>query len=176
MQVVTPKGRAFYAFVFRPQEAMQKDRDPNYALTLAFDKDSKGIKRLQDAIEAVAKEKFGVKAAALLKSGQLKNPLRDGDVEREGNEQFAGKLFLTARSKDKPPVVDMDAEPLMSQDDFYSGCYARMDVWFYAFDKAGNKGVAGILNNVQKLGDGERVGGRRSAAEAFGADEDEELI
>ena len=97
------------------------------------------------------------------------NPIRDGN--EKDDEHFQGKVFITARSNDKPQVVDMDAEPVMDQDDFYSGCLARADVYIFAYDKAGNKGVSMILNSVQKLGDGERLSGRRSAASAF-AEED----
>lgn len=49
-----------------------------------------------------------------------------------------------------------------------------MDIWLYAYDKAGNRGVAAILNNVQKLEEGERKGGRRSASDAFGAEDEDE--
>jgi hypothetical protein len=174
MQLLTPKGIANYAFVFRAQPPMDPSKEPQFCLTLAFDKADPKLKKVKDAIEEVAKAKFGPKAAQMLAKGQLKNPLRDGDAE--GNETYAGKLWLTARSNTKPGVVDADAEPMMDQDDFYSGCIARADVWLYAFDKAGNKGVAAILNNAQKLGDGERIAGsRRTAAEAFKEAEDELL-
>lgn len=172
MQIVTPTGIASYANVFRAQAAMTPGKDPQYSLTLLWDKKNPKLAKLREAIEEVAKAKFGAKAKQMLEKGQLKNPLRDGDGDRPNDDLYAGKLFLTARSSDKPGVVDSTAEPLMSQDEFYSGCMARMDIWVYAFDKAGNKGVACILNNVQKVDDGERLGGRRSAADAF-ADADD---
>lgn len=174
MQIVTPGGTAAFAYVFRPQAAMQDGKEPQYALSLVFDKDNPKLKKLQDAIVEVATKKFGAKAKQMLEKGQLKTPLRD---DKEG-EDFEGKLVLTARSSEKPQVVDQDAEAVMDQMDFYSGCRARMDVWLYAYDKAGNRGVAAILNNVQKLGEGERKSGRRSASSAF-ADldpEDEALL
>jgi len=111
----------------------------------------------------------------MLEKGQLKDPLRDGDKERSDDPKFANTFFLTARSNAKPGVVGEDAEPLLDQEDFYSGCTARADIWLYAFEKAGNKGVAAILNNAQKLGDGERLAGRRSASDAFKEAEDELL-
>ena len=174
MQIVTPTGTASYAHVHRAQPPMDPTKPPQFSLTLLWDKDNPKLKKLKDAIEQVAIAKFGAKAPQMLEKGQLKNPLRDGD--EKDDERYEGKVFLTARSTDKPGCVDVDAEPLMNQSDFYSGCQARMDVWVYAFDKAGNKGVACILNNVQKIDDGERLGGGpRSAADAFAdADEDDE--
>jgi len=172
MQLVTPKGRAAYAYVFKAQPAMDATKSPQFSLTLIFDKKT-DLGKLKEAIVTVAQAKFGPKAKQMLDKGQLKNPLRDGDEDRPNDEAFKGSIFLTARSNDKPGVVDLDAVPLMSQDDFYSGCIARADVWIYAFEKAGNKGVAAILNNVQKVEDGERVSGRRSAEEAF---KDEALL
>jgi hypothetical protein len=175
MQLVTPKGTAHYSFVFRAQPAMDPSKEPQFCLTLAFDKADPKLKKLKDAILEVAKAKFGAKAGQMLEKGQLKDPLRDGDKERSDDEKFVNKFFLTARSNSKPGVVDADAEPMMDQEDFYSGCTARADIWLYAFDKAGNKGVAAILNNAQKLADGERLAGRRSASDAFKEAEDELL-
>lgn len=177
MQILTPPGEAAHAFVFRPSPPMDgaANKDPQFQLTLLWD-DGKHLDKLRKAIEDVAVAKFGAKAKQMLEKGQLKNPLRDGD---ETNQEWKhGKLFLTARSTERPEVVDADMSDIIDTSKFYGGCIARMDLWLYAFDKAGNKGVAAILNNVQKVGDGERKGGRRSAAEAFEAlsDEDRELM
>lgn len=166
MQIVTPVGEAAYAFVFRPQKAMEANKPDNYSLTLLWDPKDPKLGKLRDAIKEVAIAKFGPKAGQMLEKGQLYNPLRDGDTR--SSDDFQGKVFLTARGLEKPQVVDSETEPLMDQTDFYSGCMARMDIYLYTFEKAGNKGVSAILNSVQKLGDGERKGGRRSAKAAFG--------
>lgn len=174
MQIITPRGLAIYAYVFRPQKPMQEGKEPQFALTLVWEPDA-NLSKLRKAVEKLAVEKWGPKAKKMLASGQLKNPIRNADDEgKDDNELLAGKLFLTARTSDKPGVVDEDGEPLMSQEEFYSGCEARMDLWLYPFDKAGNKGIAAILNNVQKLDDGERLSGRRSASEAFGGGDDDD--
>jgi hypothetical protein len=157
-------------YVFKAQPAMQEGKEPQYSCTFLWDEKDPKLKPLKDAIVKVATEKFGAKAEQMLAKGQLKNPLRPGS-ERD-YEDYQGKVFLTARSSEKPQVVDEQAEPIMDTTSFYAGCIARGDIWLYAFDKAGNKGVAAILNNVQKLGDGERKSGRRSAAEAFGASDE----
>lgn len=169
MQAVTPSGTAHYVNVFRPGRPMDETKEEKYSITLTIAPDHPKLAAFRKKIEEVATARFGAKAKQMLEKGQLKNPIRDGHEKED--ENFHGKVFITARSSDKPQVVDMDAEPVMDQDDFYSGCLARADVYIYAFEKAGNKGISLILNSVQKLGDGERLAGRRSAASAF-AEED----
>lgn len=176
MQILTPVGEAAHAFVFKPQAPMEgaQNKEPSFSLTILWDEDDKKLDKLRKAIIDVATAKFGAKAKQMLEKGQLKNPLRSGD---ETNQEWKhGKLFLTARSSERPSVVDENLDDIINTSDFYGGCQARMDVWLYAFDKAGNKGVAAILNNVQKKGDGDRKGGRRSAADAFADDDDESLM
>lgn len=168
MQMLTPVGEMAYVNVFRPATPMEgSNKDPQYQLTLIWPKDDdKKLKKLRQKIEEVATEKWGKKALAMLDKGQLKNPLRDGD-EREA-DWMQDHWFLTARSSDKPGAVDADLEDIIDATEIYPGAYGRMDIYLYAYDKSGNKGVGAILNNVQKTEDGERKDGRQSAAEAFG--------
>lgn len=173
MQIIVPTGEVAYPFVFKPQPPMagSTNKDPQYQLVIVYDEDDKRLDKLKKAIEDVAVAKFGAKAKKMLESGQLKSPLRKGEGRADWLE---GKLTMTARSTDKPEVVDRDLEEIIRQSDFYSGCRARMDVYLYAFDKAGNKGVSAILNSAQKMGDGERKSGARPAADAYSNAEDDE--
>jgi hypothetical protein len=72
----------------------------------------------------------------------------------------------------QPGLVDQNLQRIISTDDFYSGCYARATITAYGYDKAGNKGVAFGLQNVQKLADGERFSGRTAAEDDFEAVDD----
>lgn len=177
MQIVTPTGEVAYPFVFKPQPPMagsSATKEPQYQLVLVYAEGDPKLKKLRDAIEKVATAKFGAKAKAMLKSGQLKSPLRMGEGRADWLE---GKETMTARTTDKPEIVDADGEDIIRSADFYSGCFARMDVYLYAFDKAGNKGVSAILNSAQKRGEGERKSGARPASEAYGDDdEDDDLL
>jgi hypothetical protein len=74
-------------------------------------------------------------------------------------------LYFTASSKAKPGVVDADVSPIMEQSEVYSGCYARVSLRAFAFSNSGNKGVSFGLGNVQKLADGDSLGGSRARAE-----------
>ncbi len=55
----------------------------------------------------------------------------------------------------------------MERREIYSGIYARFSINFYAFNTNGNKGIACGLNNVQKLADGEALGGKSRAEDDF---------
>lgn len=180
MQIVTPRASTAYLFLTRAQPAMEKGKPDQYSVTLLWEEADKKLDKLRKAIEEIAVAKFGETAKKKLTNGQLNNPLRPGS-DKEGTnaeDDFAGKLFMTLRSTEKPQVVDADLEPIMDAMDVYSGCVGRADIWLYAYDKAGNRGVSCILNSFQKLDDGDRKSGRRPAAAAFADldDEDAELL
>ena len=71
--------------------------------------------------------------------------------------------------------MDLALNPIMDREEVYSGCYCRFSVNFYPFSASGNNGVAVGLNNVQKVGDGERLAGRSRAEDDF-ADDGEDFL
>ena len=71
-----------------------------------------------------------------------------------------------ANSTTPPQVVGTDLQPILDANEVYSGCYARVSISFYAFNTNGNRGIACGLGNIQKLRDGEPLGGNRISAEA----------
>lgn len=176
--VITPPGTASYAFVFNAQPSMNAGQEPKFSLTVLVDKDE-DFKAMKKAVIAAAEKKFGEKARAMIKKGIIKTPFRDGDIEREDDPLYAGKIFFSAKSGTKPQVVDKRLNPIVDEMDFYSGCVCRASVNAFGYDVNGNKGVALGLNNVQKLGEGERIAGRKPAADEFdawGDDDDEDLF
>lgn len=169
-KVITGKVRFSYANVFEPT-AMQDGQTPKYNVSIIISKsDTKTVEAIKKAIEA-AKEAGKSKIAD--KNGKipvnLKTPLRDGDEERPDDPAYKNSYFINANSERKPGIVDRDLNPIMSRDDFYSGCYGRASINFYAFN-INSKGIACGLNNLQKLEDGERLAGGSSAEEDFGGD------
>lgn len=169
-KVITGKVRFSYANVFEPT-AMQDGQTPKYNVSIIISKsDTKTVEAIKKAIEA-AKEAGKSKIAD--KNGKipvsLKTPLRDGDEERPDDPAYENSYFVNANSERKPGIVDRDLNPIMSRDDFYSGCYGRASINFYAFNVS-SKGIACGLNNLQKLEDGERLAGGSSAEEDFGGD------
>lgn len=168
-KVITGKVRMSYANVWEPQSV--NGSEPKYSVSLIIPKgDKKTLEKVKKAIEVAKKEgvsKLGGKIPA-----NLKTPLRDGDVDRPDDEAYANSYFINANSKIKPGIVDRNVEPILDQSEFYSGCYGRASIVFYAYNANGNKGIACGLQNLQKLEDGEPLGGRSSAEDDF-SDEDE---
>lgn len=169
-KVTTGKVRFCYANVFEPT-AMNEGETPKYSVCILIPKsDEVTLNKIKKAIEA-AKE-LG-RGKIVDKSGKIpaniKTPLRDGDIEREDDPNFEGCYFLNASSTRKPGIVDRSLEPIMSKDEFYSGCYGRAALNFYAYN-VNSKGIAAGLNNLQKLEDGEPLAGGSSAAEDFGGE------
>lgn len=174
---ISPPGIASYAFVFNPQPSMNAGQEPKYSITVLVDEDE-DLSEMKKAVVAAAIKKFGDKARKMIKSGRLQLPFRNGDDDREDDPLYAGKIFFSAKSGTKPGIVDRRKRPIEDPMDFYSGCICRVSVNAYGYDVNGNKGVAFGLNNVQKLDDGDRIAGRRPAADDFDAwgDEDSDLL
>lgn len=147
-----------------------------YSVSVLIPKDDKEtIKAINDAVDAAIEEgiaKFGGKKPNKV---AIKLPLRDGDTERE-DEAYAGHWFINANSKTAPQIVDKAVKPILDRDEVYSGCYARVSLNFYAFNSNGNKGIACGLGNIQKIRDGESLGGRSSAADDFSTEEDDDFL
>jgi len=170
-RIITGNVRFSYAHVFEPT-SLNEDQPKKFSVSIVVDKsDKKTLKKIREAITEAkedGKGKFGGKVPK-----NLKTPLRDGDEDREDDEAYEGKMFLTANSNRKPQIVDENLDEIISQEEFYSGCYGRASLSFYAYDAGGSKGIACGLNNIQKLKEGERLGGQISTAEEdFGADDD----
>ena len=119
----------------------------------------------------------GCAAFAVDLEAALKLPLRDGDLERE-DDAYKGCWFINANSKTAPQVVDRHVQPIIDRSEIYSGVYARVSISLYAFSVNGNKGVACGLGNIQKIRDGEPLGGHTNASNDFDAvdDGDEDFL
>lgn len=172
-KVVTGKVRFSYANVWEPKSI--NGGDEKYSVSIIIPKsDSKTLGDIKKAIEAAKKEgvsKFGGKVPV-----NLKLPLRDGDIDRADDESYAGSYFINANSKTKPDVVDKNVQPILDTTEFYSGCYGRVSIVFYAFNQNGNKGIACGLQHLQKLDDGDPLGGKSRAEDDFTTYEDEDFL
>ena len=138
-----------------------------YSVSVLIPKDDKEtMNAIHAAIDAAIEEgiaKFGGKKP---NKAAIKLPLRDGDVERD-DEAYKGHYFINANSKTAPQIVDKSVKPILDRSEVYSGCYGRVSLNFYAFNSNGNKGVACGLGNIQKIRDGEPLGGKTSAVDDF---------
>lgn len=149
--------------------------EPKYSVSAIIPKsDTATVNAIKAAIEVAKKEsasKWGGKIPP-----NLKLPLRDGDIDRPEDEAYAGCYFLNANSRQAPQVVDSRVEAILDQSEVYSGCYGKISVIFYGYNTNGNRGIAAGLGNIQKLRDGESLGGRAKASEEFDSVEDEDFL
>ena len=147
-----------------------------YSVSVLIPKsDTETVSAINAAIDAAIEEgvaKFGGKKP---NKAAIKLPLRDGDVERD-DEAYKGHWFINANSTTAPQIVDRQVKPILDRSEVYSGCYARVSLNFFAFNSNGNKGIACGLNNLQKIRDGEPLGGKSSAASDFATDVDEDFL
>lgn len=161
-----------YANVWAPK-AITEGATPKYSVSLIIKKDSPDVDKIKAAIqfaynEGLSKLKGSSKVAPALEA--IKTPLRDGDKERPGDEAYAGCYFINANSTDAPGIVDAACNPILDHSEVYSGVRGRCSVTFYAFNNAGNRGIAVNLNNLQKWFDDEPLGSKATAEADFKAD------
>lgn len=166
-------GRLSYVNIWEPQSI--NGSEPKYSVSLIIPKsDTATLNKIKQAIEVAKQEaisKFGGKIPA-----NLKLPLRDGDIDRPDDEAYQDSYFINCNSKQKPQVVDSQVQQILDQTEVYSGCYGRVSVTFYGFNSNGNRGVAAGLGNVQKLRDGDVLGGRMRAEDEFSTLSDDDFL
>lgn len=171
MALTTGKVRLSYVHVWQPQTP-QDGGEAKYSVTILIPKSDVAT------LNTIYAEMESVKQAGVSSSWGgvmpplVKIPLYDGDGTRPSGEPFGeecrGHMVITASSKTQPQVVDVNVQPVLNQAEVYSGCYARVNINFFSYNKAGNKGLGCGLNCIQKIGDGEPLSGGVSAQEAFG--------
>jgi len=165
-----------YANVWNPK-AMAEGAKPKYSVSLIIPKsDTVTIQKIKAAIKAAYEEgqsKLKGNGKSVPPLAAIKTPLRDGDVERPDDEAYQNAYFVNANSPTAPGIVDADRQPIIDTSEVYSGVYGRASITFYAFNSNGNKGIACGLNNLQKIADGEPLGGKTRAEDDF-ADLDDE--
>lgn len=173
-KVVTGVVRLSYANIWDP--ASINGGTPKYSVSLIISKDDeKTLAAINAAIDNAIKDgaaKFGGKVP---NKASLKLPLRDGDTERD-DEAYKNAFFVNANSTTAPQIVDRSVQPILDRTEVYSGCYARVSINFYAFNSNGNRGIACGLGNIQKVKDGEPLGGKTSAADDFSTEQDDDFL
>ena len=178
-KVITgPRTRWSYANVWDPKSI--NGGTPKYSVSLIIPKsDTVTINKIKAAIEAAYKEgeaKLKGNGRSVPALSVLKTPLRDGDAERPDDEAYANAYFVNANSATAPGIVDADRQPILDTSEVYSGVYGRASINFYAFNSNGNKGIACGLNNLQKIRDGEPLGGKPRAEDDFATEDEEDFL
>lgn len=166
--VITPECTLSFPALYEPRAA-KPGETPMYSCQLVFAPGT-DLKPLMSVAGATLVEKFGADAMEQVRLGKLKTPFRK-DCESKGYPP--GTIFMNCRSKMKPGLVGKHAgpdgkpEPISDPAKMYAGCKVRASVTAFAYEQKMNKGVSFSINNLQWLGDGPRLDGRRAAADEF---------
>lgn len=150
-----------YPNLFNAKQIMNQG-EPKYSTAILIAKnDKENMKKLQAAIDE-AKNDDKLKGAR-----KIDTPLNDGDEEKPDDKYYAGCYYINAKASENhpPKVVDRHVNPIMDQEEIYAGCICNVVVNMYAYNFNGHYGVGVGLGNVQKVKDGERIGGSFSSAE-----------
>ena len=173
-KVVTGIVRLSYASIWEPKSI--NGGDAKYSVSLIIPKtDIKTINAINKAVDTAIEEGKGRFGGKIPNKAALKLPLRDGDIERD-DDAYINAYFINANSKTAPEIVDKGLNAVLDKSEVYSGCYARVSLNFYAFNSNGNKGIACGLGNIQKMRDGEPLGGRSSAETDFTTADDDDFL
>ena len=149
--VLTPEGTLHFPRLFEPEEFMGKR---SYNTKIIFDEDvtpETGLKGILQALKDAAQERWGQHLPAGV--GQ-KVPLR-----REEDGLWS---IRTRRDAELPPpdVWNRDRTRIGPDDAhlIYGGVRARLALKVHAYDYKGSRGVTLLLEAVQRVADGERLG------------------
>ena len=178
-KVITGVNTRFsYANIWDPKSI--NGGKPKFSVSLIIPKDDTvTVNKIKAAIEAAYQEgqsKLKGNAKIVPALSTIKNPLRDGDIERPDDPAYQNAYFINANSDTAPGVVDKNLNPIIDRSEIYSGVYGRASINLYAFNSNGNRGIACGLNNVQKIRDGEPLGGKSRAEDDFATDDDEDFL
>ena len=154
MAITINDVRFSYCNLFEPKAPINNPNgEPKYSVTILVPKTNTAAKAAID--QAIAQ---AIEAGVSTKWQGVRPPMpaicvHDGDGPRPSDGQpfgaeCRGCWVFTASSKQQPFVVNVN---------------------FFAYNSAGKKGIGCGLNGVQKVRDGEPLGGRVTAQDAFQA-------
>lgn len=169
LKLQTPVFRVSFPQVFEAKQVNNQGK-AKFSMTMLFNtveinkdpKEAEKFLKMQQACKLAASEKWPVKMP-----DKLKNPFRKGEEKEQYTGYGKGVIFASASSLTKPGLVDAQLNKIIDPEQFYAGCYARATVNFYAWSYLGNFGVGIGLQNIQKVKDGEPIGGRTLAENDF---------
>jgi len=159
--VLLPDSTLVYPSLF--EMSAYGDQEPSYSATFLISKKA-DIKLLRNACRIAAFKKWGQN----VQIQSLRSPIRDGDqkaMDENGNIDktnfYFGNFFIRAKSKYEIPIVNIYNEEIKDESEIYGGCLVRAYVQFFGYDFMGNRGVSAGLRALQKIEDGNPIGGNK---------------
>lgn len=164
VSLTTGEGILSFPVLFKPEVNAQSGKE-EYSVQFIIPKtDRESVRAIMAAIKQVGQAKWGDNWS------KVRKPLRDGDKEA-GNIAEDGKtygekyperlgcVFFNAKTQRPVGIYDRQRNLITDPSEIYSGCKAKVAIEFYAYSKSGNSGIGIGLNGVQKIGNGEMIGG-----------------
>ena len=173
-EVVLTNVRLSYVHIMKPY-ANDPSQEPKYSCTILLPKTDVAGKAKIDAAIAAAKQQGATDKWNGVVPPIVPIPIHDGDGVKQDGTVFGpeckGMWVFTASSKQDRPieVVDRNNNKILDPTQIYSGIIANVFVQFFPYAYQGKKGIGCGLGPVQKVADGESLGGGApSAASVFG--------
>ena len=162
-KITTGKVRFSYCTLIEPRKSTDGGKD-KYSVTLLIPKtDKKTYAKIKEALKE-ADAKYREKNGAKSLPPKPNTTLHDGDgVRGESGEAFGAECkncwVITVTTTKKPVIFDRERNEIDAEE-VYSGCYGRAVINFAAYNHNDTKkGISAYLVSLQKLSDGEPLGG-----------------
>ena len=166
MKIKLTNVRLAFPQLFEAQ-TVNGEGKPAFSASFLIDPKDPQIKSINAALEQVAKDKWGAKADAMLKTMRAtdKVALHDGDLKAQ-YAGFEGMMYISSRNPVRPLVVDQKRTPLTEADGKpYAGCYVDVSIELWAQDNNYGKRINATLGGVQFRADGDAFVGGGAASE-----------
>ena len=167
---VVQNVRLSYVNVFKPY-SNSPEQDPKYSATILLPKSDLVSKQSLDAaIQAATQKGLNEKWNGVMPP-VVANPIHDGDGVKQDGTPFGDEckgcwVFTASSNADRQPqIVDRNVQPILDQSQIYSGVYANVAINVFPYIHTGKKGVGFGLTHIQKVRDGEVLGGAPVSAD-----------
>ena len=167
---VVQNVRLSYVNVFKPY-SNSPEQAPKYSSTILLPKsDLVSKQNLDAAIQAAVQKGLNEKWNGVMPP-VVANPIHDGDGVKQDGTPFGDEckgcwVFTASSNADRQPqIVDRNVQPILDQSQIYSGVYANVAINVFPYIHTGKKGVGFGLTHIQKVRDGEVLGGAPVSAD-----------
>lgn len=168
---VTPRFRGAFVNLFAPKKKKKETDKDKFGLTMLFE-EGEDLEEIKGLATQLMTDKFGADKKKWPKG--FKKPWRDQEEKEHDNDNatgetydgfVAGRLFMNGTSNNQPEVVNEDVKPILKTSEVYSGAYYIAHITLFWYDNE-SKGIGVSINTVQKVDEGEVMGGTGAPAAA----------
>lgn len=175
MQILVLEARLAFPNLYKARPGQNPGDKAKFSALLIVDPTTKikvegkalTIAQMDPLFDKVGNDKWGDKAAAIMKAIRATNKLclKDG-AEKATYEGFADHLFISANSENRPTVFDRNRIPIdEASGKVYAGCYVNASIELWAQDNKFGKRINSQLRGVQFVRDGDAFAAGSSASE-----------